>query len=160
MSQLDFYTTAEEAAEFIMAYEKVRDTVGGMHSLSAYSSADHTNFTICAAATDSRVLMELSAALYTELPARVIVLEDEEDLDGEGEPYTENSAVNFSDEAPEPFSSIGTGVDEDEPSDVEDDEEEDGDLEENTPVAPKPGPRPKLIRQNGDRLPSSVTIEG
>lgn len=151
MSQLDFYTTAEEACEFITAYEKVRDTIGGMHSLSAYSSADHTNFTVCVAATDSRVLMELSAALYTELPTRVIeLMEDEEDLDGE------NSAANFSDEVPEPFSPLG--------AEVEEDEDEDGDLEdeEDEPLAgiPTKGSRPKLIRQNGDRLPSSVSIEG
>lgn len=144
MSQLDFYTTGAEASEFISAYEKVRDTVSGQHSLSAYSSADHTNFTVCIAATGARVLMELSAAMYTELPSRVIELEEEE-------PYTENHASNFTSEAPEPFSPIGTGVGEDED---ESDEEE-----EPLPGIPTKGSRPKLIRQNGDKLPSSISVE-
>jgi hypothetical protein len=157
MSQLDFYTTAEEACEFVKAYEKVRDTVRGQHSLTVFSSDERTNFQVSLVAlTSARVLMELSAALYTELPSPVV------ELDDEGEPYTENSAVNFTTEdAPEPFSPIGSGVEEDEEEDgdlegegAEDEEEEEGVL-----AAPKPGPRPRLVKNNGDKLPASISVE-
>lgn len=87
-----FFVGAEEASDFIRAYDKVRNDISGQHQLRAYAESDSRNWVVELDTDSHRTFLELCANLHAELPA----VPEEAD-----EPYTENHASNFPEETTE-----------------------------------------------------------